>query len=330
MKFVYKIVLLFASALTMSAAVEEPIDSRYRPIAPDPLVGDWQSSEPASVVAQVFLDEHGDYQANLLRQFDAENNFVATLRGTKRDGRLRLKGDGWSATIEEAHFRGSKESESFDLQRVTRPSPTLGAMPPAGAIVPFDGKSLNAWANKHGKQWLVEDGPAPWKIIDGNILEVVPGTGGGIITHQTFGDCHLHVEFRTLGAPSNSGVFIQTRYEVNINESYGNLDGSANGGLDNCTPKTVAPRVRATRAPLEWQTFDIDFCAPRFAATGAKTSAARATVRLNGVKLYENQELTRPTGAAGRLGEASSGPLMLQEHGMPVQFRNIWLQPAAP
>ncbi|MES1195017.1 MAG: DUF1080 domain-containing protein, partial [Opitutus sp.] len=210
-----------------------------------------------------------------------------------------------------------------------RPWPTLGAKAPAGAVVLFDGKNLDAFANKNGKEWIVENGPAPWKIVDG-ILEVVPGTGGGIITHQKFGDCHLHVEFRTLGAPSNSGVFLQTRYEADISEGYGRTEGSSLGNLGNCTPKGTFPAVRAARPVLEWQTFDIDFRAPRFDAAGTKTAAARMTVLLNGVKIYDQQELNQPTGAAGRLGEAPTGPLMLQEHGMPLQFRNIWLVPASP
>src|SRR4029079_8456217 len=77
--------------------------------------------------------------------------------------------------------------------------------------------------------------------------------------------------------------------------------------------------------PLAWQTLDIEFVAPKFDSSEKKTAPARATVLLNGVKIYDNQPLDPPHGAAGRLGEAPTGPLMLQEHGMPVQFRNIWL-----
>jgi len=325
MKFSPLSALILAPAVTGRSAVEEAIDSRFKPAATDPVIGDWEGPAGSPYVAQVSLDEHGDYQANLLNQFDvADNVVVATLRGQKREGRLTLKGGGWSGVIADGHFKGAKESEGFDLQRVARPSPTLGAKAPAGAVVLFDGKNLDAFANKKGKEWLVEDGPAPWKIVDGGILEVVPGTGGGIITHQKFGDCHLHVEFRTLGAPSNSGVFLQTRYEANINETYGRTDGTPNAGFDNCTDN-IHPRIRACRPPLEWQTFDIDFRAPRFDAAGKKTASATATVFFNGVKIYDRQVLDLPHGAAGRLGEAPTGPLMLQEHGMPVQFRNIWL-----
>lgn len=209
-------------------------------------------------------------------------------------------------------------------QPPTSDPPSLGARPPAGAVVLFDGSNLDAWAKKAGKDWLKADGPAGWKRVDGGAMEVVPGADS-LITHRQFGDCHLHVEFRTLGTPTNSGVYLQARYEVNINETYGRSDGPANGGLDNCTPKGTAPRARASRPPLAWQTLDLDFRAPRFNAAGRKTAPARVTVVLNGVTIYDDQELSPPTGAAGRLGEAPRGPVMLQEHGMPVQFRNVWL-----
>jgi hypothetical protein len=207
--------------------------------------------------------------------------------------------------------------------------PTLGAKPPAGAVVLFDGRNLDAWAKKAGKDWLKKDGPAPWKLVAGDAMEVVPGSDS-LISHRQFGDCRVHLEFRTLGAPTNSGVYFQTRYEVNLNETYGRTEGTPNGGLDNCTPKGTVPRVRASRPPLVWQTLDVEFRAPRFDAAGQKTAKARATVWLNGVEIYHEQELDPPTGAAGRLGEAPQGPLMLQEHGMPVQFRNIWVVETPP
>ena len=209
-------------------------------------------------------------------------------------------------------------------QPATPAPPTLGAKPPAGAVVLFDGKNLDAWAKKAGKDWLKEDGPAKWKLVEGGAVEVVPASDC-LISHKKFGDVSLHAEFRTLGAPTNSGIYFQTRYEVDISETFGRTDGNPCGNLGNCTPRGTLPKARASRPPLAWQTLDVEFRAPRFDATGRKIAKARATVRLNGVALYDDQELDPPTGAAGRLGEAPTGPLMFQEHGMPVQFRNIWL-----
>jgi len=163
--------------------------------------------------------------------------------------------------------------------------------------------------------------------VDGDAVEVVPGTDS-LITKQACGDYHLHVECRTLGTPTNSGVFLSARYESNINEVYGHFDGNATAGFDNCTPTPLA--VRASRPPLAWQTLDIDFRSPRFGASNVKTESARATVDFNGVRIYDQMQLDPPTGAGAKLGEAPTGPVMLQEHGMELQFRNIWLLEAAP
>ncbi len=299
--------------------VEKPVN--FVPAVADSFVGDWQGQ--GSTVAQVLKIGGGKYQANLLSSFDTENNVLAVLQGSAAAESITFAGENCSATLKNGHFTGIHAEKKFDLQRINRVSPTQGAAPPRGAVILFDGKSLDAWAKKNGKDWLAEDGPARWKLVEGGAVEVVPETDC-IITHQKFGDCKAHVEFRTLGTPSNSGVFLQDRYEVNINETYGHLDQGPNAGLDNCT-EGVKPRLRPCFPPLAWQTLDIEFRAPRFDANGKKTENARMTVVFNGVKVFERQELSVPHGAASRLGEAPTGPLMLQEHGMPVQFRNIWL-----
>jgi Domain of Unknown Function (DUF1080) len=293
----------------------------FVPATADPLMGDWQGE--GGCVAQVLPLGGGKYRANLLAAFDAESSPVAVLAGTASAGSVTFSGEGWSGVIKQGQFAGNKGDQKFSLKRVTRKLPTLGAPPPKGAVVLLDGKNLDAWAKKNGKNWLEEDGPARWKLVEGGAVEAVPDSDC-IITHRKFGDCKLHVEFRTLGYPSNSGVYLQDRYEVNINETYARPEQSPNAGFDNCTDD-AKPRIRPCRPPLEWQTYDIEFRAPRFDASGAKTANARATVLFNGVKIYDNQELNLPKGAASRLGEAPTGPLMLQEHGMPVQFRNVWL-----
>jgi hypothetical protein len=289
----------------------------------DPLIGDWQGD--GGLVAQIFLAPDGKYKANLLTAFDAPDNLVTVLQGPAPGGTVTFSGEGWDGVVEHSHFTGAKGDKKFDMQRVERASPTLGAKPPQGAVVLFDGSNLDAWAKKKGKEWLVENGAVPWKLLPDGALEIVPTTES-IITHQKFGDCHLHVEFRTIGYPSKSAVFLETRYEININETYGHTEGSMTGGMDNTTAGG-APRVRAALPPLAWQTFDIDFRAPRFDASGNKTENPKMTVLLNGVKIYNDQELNPPHGAAGRLGEAPTGPIMLQDHQTPLQYRNIWLVP---
>lgn len=299
--------------------VEQPVN--FVPAVADPLTGDWQGQ--GACVAQVLPTSDGKYRAVLLTAFDTEDRPIAVLEGSRKGDAVTFSGEGWSGSIKQGEFKGAKNDKSFSLKRVTRTPPSLGTPPPKGAVLLLDGHSLDAWAKKNGKSWLEEDGPARWKLVEGGAVEVVPGSDC-IITHRKFGDCKVHVEFRTLGHPSNGGVFLQDRYEVNINETYARPEQSPNAGFDNCT-ENAKPRIRPCRPPLEWQTYDIEFHAPKFDADGKKTANARATVLFNGVKIYDNQELNRPKGAASRLGEAPTGPLMLQEHGMPIQFRNVWL-----
>lgn len=298
--------------------IEKPIN--YALLQPDPMVGDWQGD--AGAVAQVYKKRDGQYAANLLSAFDTESNLIVVLAGTSSADGEEFSGNGWSGVIKDSKFIIGHGDQTMNLSHVARVSPTLGEKPPTSAVVLFDGNNLDAWAKKAGKDWLKEDGPAKWKIVDGAI-EIVPGSDS-IITHQKFGDCHLHLEFRTICVPTKSAVFLEARYEVNINESYGQLAGTTSGGLDN-TSKDIAPGVRPSLPPLSWQTFDVDFTAPRFDGGGNKTAKATMTVFLNGVKLIDHREMDSPFGAAGRLGEASTGPLMLQDHTTPAQFRNIWL-----
>ena len=285
-------------------------------------VGDYQGT--GAYVAQIAPLVSGGYQADLLHEFAKASDMpVAVLQGAASGDSVSFTGSGWTAQLQQGHLTGKNGAESFDLQFLDRASATLGQAPPEGATVLFDGSNLDAWAKKDGADWLKQAGAAPWTLVDGAV-EVVPGSDG-IITKQSFGDMHLHLEYRTQGSPTNSGILLEARYESNINETYGSYNKSPGGGFDNCTPATAKLQQRAARPPLAWQTLDIDFVAPRFDATNKKTASAKATVELNGVRIYDQMQLDPPTGAAQRLGEAATGPLMLQEHGMKLQFRNIWL-----
>jgi hypothetical protein len=320
-----------------SAAKKVELAHPFYWAAPDAYRGDWQGE---GYVAQVFpvMDktlsvadlipqqaDNGLYRANIFHQFDVPNDKpVAVLDGQLSDGTIAFTGDGWSGTITDGHFKAANNGESFDMKHIDRVPPTLGAKPPAGAIILFDGTNMNEWAKMKEKDWLTEDGPSRWQLIPGNAMEVVPRSGS-LISHKWFGDAKIHVEFRNLGGPTNSGVYIQDRYEANINEMYGRLDGNPCAGFDNSTPAEAKPGIRCSRPPLEWQTMDIDFHAPKFDKDGNKTADARVTLLFNGTVLYNDRNLGPVTLNAARLGEAPTGPIQLQEHGMPCQFRNIWV-----
>jgi hypothetical protein len=308
-----------------------PLTSDGKPIsfvvaAPDPATGDWLGQ--GGYVAQVFAAPDGTWKANLLRAFDTPGAApLAVLDGTPTScTSMTFSGAGWNGKIDNGHFTGTNGGDAFDLQHVTRTSPTLGASPPAGAIVLFDGTNFDQWTEKAGSNWLQPAGPAQWKLVD-DAMEVVPGTDS-LITKQIFGDCTIHLEFRTVGTPTHSGIFPEARYQTTILQSYGITSGNATGNFGNESP-VVNPAIRAERAPLEWQTLDIDFQAPRFNGS-AKVGNAAAKVTLNGVLIFDMTPLNAPIGAAGRLGEAPTGPILLEYHGMPVQYRNIWVVPAKP
>lgn len=197
--------------------------------------------------------------------------------------------------------------------------------PPSDAVVLFDGKNLDAWRTASGE-------PAKWKVEDG-YLEVVPGAGS-IMTRAEFGDSQLHIEWRAPSPPKgdsqgrgNSGIFLMGLYETQVLDCYHNLtyaDGQA-GAVYGQSP----PLVNACRPPGEWQTYDIVFHRPRFEAEGGLTSPARMTILLNGVLIQDNVVLTGPTAHKERppyARHADRLPLMLQDHGNPVRFRNVWVR----
>jgi type 1 glutamine amidotransferase len=191
--------------------------------------------------------------------------------------------------------------------------------PPAGATVLFDGQDTAHWRPHHG------DAPIGWQVEDGALV-CVPGTGS-IVTREAYGSCRVHVEFRvpasTAVAQANSGVYVQERYEVQILDSWG-LPAAADGcgGLY----RKKAPAANVCRPPGAWQGFDIGFTAPTFAADGKKVRNARFSVVHNGVLVHDDVELDGKTGA-GRPEGPEPRPLLLQDHGHAVAFRNLWIVP---
>ncbi len=203
----------------------------------------------------------------------------------------------------------------------------LQSVPPdaKGIIVLFSGKE-----DEVGKNWLnsKQTGPAGWKFVDG----AMQARGGDIVSKEKFTDYQLHVEFKVPYMPDkkgqargNSGVFMQGRYEIQVLDSYGIAD-PGNGDCGSVYGQS-APLVNACKPPKEWQTYDISFRAPRFDDEGKMAEPARVTVIQNGTAVQNNTIIKGPTWGEsfGKLSEP--GPIVLQDHGNPVEYRNIWILP---
>lgn len=196
---------------------------------------------------------------------------------------------------------------------------TLELAPPAHATLLFNGSDLSNWTTRDGQ-------PAGWQVED-QVMHVVPKTGD-IMSQQRFADFYMHLEFRIPDMPEasgqakgNSGVFLQGRYEIQVLDSYGlNIPGMGDCGA---IYNQFAPLVNACKPPLEWQTYDVFFRGPRDGV------GPRLTLLQNGRLIHNNVELPGVTGAAIDEAVEEAGPLLLQDHGDLVCYRNIWVEELA-
>ena len=187
----------------------------------------------------------------------------------------------------------------------------------------FDGKSLDNWKTRSGD-------PAKWIVDEEGALAVVPGTGD-IVCDETFGDAHLHVEFWLPNMPNasgqgkaNSGVFVHGCYEVQVLDSYGkeNLGDSECGAIYG----QYKPLCNANLPPETWQTYDIYIRAPKFDDENNVTEDGSITVIFNGICVQNNSILRKHSSGSVTGNRVSEGPLLLQDHGNNIRFRNIWVQ----
>ncbi|MFY9254784.1 MAG: DUF1080 domain-containing protein [Fuerstiella sp.] len=239
----------------------------------------------------------------------AKGDKMVKATGSTVNGETKLVGETGYALIKDGAVTivSNEDGEVGTLNKVTRKSPTIGAKPPAGAIVLFDGSSADNF-----------DGG---KLTMGDLL------AADCSSKEKLGSHTMHLEFRTPFKPSargqargNSGVYLQSRYECQVLDSFG-LDGRNNecGGIYSISE----PAVNACFPPLTWQTYDIDFTNSVW-EDGKKVKNARVTIRHNGIVIHDDVELTH--GTPGRLPEAAEpAPLYLQGHGNPVVYRNIWM-----
>ena len=246
---------------------------------------------------------------------------TAARTGDAADAQVKIEGTDWTGSPRKGEIRNGEivvfhddGTEWTRLPKKPRTSATLGQKPPEDAVVIFDGPGpVNEAAT------LVDA-----HVTDDGLLMQ------GVTTKETFGDAVWHIEFRLPYQPfdrgqnrGNSGAYVQGCYEVQMLDSFG-LEGKDNecGGLYSI----AAPRANAALPPLEWQTYDIDFTAPKF-ADGKKVANARMTVRHNGILVQDDVEVPVITPAGPQPEERPRGPLHLQEHGCQVRYRNIWVQP---
>ncbi len=227
------------------------------------------------------------------------------------DGQVaKFKGDEFKLEVADGKLKViTLDGEAIGtLMQIKRESPTLGQKPPQDAKVLFDGKSADQFEN--GK--LTED-----KLLSADCD-----------SKEKFADHFFHIEFRTPFRPTargqargNSGVYLQSRYELQVLDSFG-LSGENNecGGIYSI----AKPSVNMCYPPLSWQTYDIEFKAAKYDDAGKKTQNAQATIKHNGITIHEKLDLK--DGTPGRLPEGKSPEgIYLQGHGNPVVYRNIWV-----
>jgi 3-keto-disaccharide hydrolase len=297
--------------LAAMTAKEADADFRFQ----GEYVGELGGDEKAKIGLQVIARGDG--------KFDAVA-YHGGLPGAGWDGKDKIKvtgkRDGDSVTLTSDRGTGVikngvisiKNNDGADLgtlKKTARKSPTLGQKPPAGAIALFDGKSVKNWQN--GKM-----------TKDGLLIQ-------GTTSKPKFQSFTLHVEFQLSYMPyargqgrSNSGVYMQGRYEVQVLDSFG-LEGKNNecGGIY----EVKDPSVNMCLPPLQWQTYDVDFTAAKYDAAGKKTANARMTVRHNGVVVQKDVDVPKATRAAPVKEGPQPGPIYIQNHGNPLRYRNIWI-----
>ena len=235
---------------------------------------------------------------------------MMNMIGRRNGDLVILSGGPWAIFVQKDHclIVDPTGKTLGRLERVNRKSPTMGAVAPTGSVVIFDGSNLDQFTSAQMSK-------------DGLLME-------GAHLKPMFQDFNMHVEFRIPYMPiaqgqqrGNSGLYLQGRYECQV------LDSFALGRLINglgALYQQKAPEVNMALPPLVWQTYDVQFTAPRWAADGSKIRNAHITSWINGVKVQDNVSLPNKTGA-GKQEEPTLLPCLIQNHGDPVRFRNIWI-----
>lgn len=320
---------LLATVMSSTSAAEPARvwTSPESALAEDPdfsIQGEYGTTEPGAVMGvQVVAMGKGAFDAWVLEgglpgcgwTREKSRTLLKGKRGEK-DVTFSSEADKISGTLHDRVFHLTLASGvELTLPRIERRSPTLNAKPPEHAVVLFNGENADQWEN--GK---VENG-------------LLAATGCTSIPR--FRNFKAHLEFRTPYKPDsrgqergNSGVYYGGRWETQVLDSFG-LKGEQNetGGIYSIS----APKLNMCLPPLVWQTYDVEFTAATFDAEGKRIAWPRITVRLNGVLIHENLELSKDFTTSAPISgpiKDEDGPIHLQNHGNPVFFRNIWVMPS--
>lgn len=199
----------------------------------------------------------------------------------------------------------------------------------------------NGWVTTKFVRWERLLGPTRLsgkEAPSGTMINSFAGRTNNIVTDEKFGDCELYLEFM-IARGSNSGVYLQGLYEIQVFDSYGSTEVMKSSDAGGVYHRWIneqgvggsAPLVNASRPPGQWQSYHIWFRAPRFDASGKKTENARfLRVVYNGITVQKDVDAEGPTRASMNMPEAAQNPLMLQgDHG-PVAYRNIYIRSLRP
>lgn len=326
--------------------------------------GTWKTAAgQGKLVARVVALGKNTYKVFAIQHLDGGKTAKVEMDGKLEGEQVVFQGKEWSATYADAALAGKIGADgTLEAKRTTPKSPAAGKKPPKGAIVLLDGKNFDQMVRGRGQKWYLgdmsKDGWAVWEVPirtivakqpaqwpdkanvvpegwtlakDRRRVDTVIGIGedgsiriprGGMnAKRQVEGSFNLHVEFLCPFLPTarsqgraNSGVYLPCGQEIQVLDSFGmtTYKGGGCGGLY----RYKDPDVFAHFPPGTWQTFDIEYVEQKPDAKGKKK--VRVTVLQNGLKIHDNVQLRR---------DARKGPFRLQDHGNPVQFRNIWLLP---
>lgn len=306
-------------------------------------------------VAEICGLGNGEYQATFTAYDSGEQDkgvFTFSIRGASVSdekvvfsqeinlgplGAFSLQADVEQSRLVGKYSNGNRYQGTMELKRIERKHESIGAKPLPGAIVLFDGKSLDKWATMGGES-------SDWKVADGAIVapsadvSAVKSTGH-LASKATFNSAQIHIEFRVPYLPEKrgqergqGGLYLQGRYELQIVDSFGfpRTKNSSGEYTDDDALGAIyrrrAPKEMAALPPGEWQAFDITFQAAKLDAAGNVTQPAEATVFLNGTQIHEQVALSEPTEDAP-VRDAGKAGLVLQNAGQPVEYRNIWYVP---